>query len=257
MTTDLIKEVSQDDGFGLTAVTRLYHATLHRLAKEMGTQKEVAKYLGVSSCLFNQWVNLKNLPPKEPHDRGGKFWQKSFFDEVEKKLFELTGETWDELWPQELRDAVEINGLITQKEQLITVEPQQLLTYAREEAARLEAVDPTKSSEISDLKESLIRAMKRLSYREREIIKLRFGIGYDQAFTIQECAHIFKMTRARVRNIHLKAIDRMRRYAPELAQHLPEGDDGTIDERDCDLLRVWENREYNEDGIANECFGGW
>lgn len=247
MTNDLIEAqtVPQDDGFGLTAVTRLYHAKLHRLAKEMGTQKAVAKYLGVSSCLFNQWVNLKNLPPKEPHDRGRKtLWRKPFFDEVEKKLFELTGETWDELWPQELRDAVEINGLITQKEQLITVEPQQLLTYAREEAARLEAVDPTKSAEISELRESLARALKHLSYREREIIKLRFGIGHDQAYTLQECAHIFKMTRERARQIHLKAINRIRRYAPELAQHLPEGDDGTIDERECDSLTWMENAEY-------------
>jgi RNA polymerase sigma factor (sigma-70 family) len=247
MTNDLIEAqtVPQDDGFGLTAVTRLYHAKLHRLAKEMGTQKAVAKYLGVSSCLFNQWVNLKNLPPKEPHDRGRKtLWRKPFFDEVEKKLFELTGETWDELWPQELRDAVEINGLITQKEQLITVEPQQLLTYAREEAARLEAVDPTKSAEISELRESLARALKHLSYREREIIKLRFGIGHDHAYTLQECAHIFKMTRERARQIHLKAINRIRRYAPELAQHLPEGDDGTIDERECDSLTWMENAEY-------------
>ena len=247
MTTDLIEAqtVPQDDGFGLTAVTRLYHAKLHRLAKEMGTQKAVAKYLGVSSCLFNQWVNLKNIPPKEPHDRGGKtFWRKSFFDEVEKKLFELTGETWDELWPQELRDAVEINGLIKQKEQLITVEPQQLITYAREEASRLEAVDPTKSAEISDLRESLIRALKHLSYREREIIKLRFGIGHDHAHTLEECTHIFKMTHARVRQIQRKAIHRMQSYAPELAQHLPEGDDGNVDTDECEHLRKWD--EWDE-----------
>ena len=247
MTNDLIEAqtVPQDDGFGLTAVTRLYHAKLHRLAKEMGTQKAVAKYLGVSSCLFNQWVNLKNLPPKEPHDRGRKtLWRKPFFDEVEKKLFELTGETWDELWPQELRDAVEINGLITQKEQLITVEPQQLLTYAREEAARLEAVDPTKSAEVSELRESLIRALKHLSYREREIIKLRFGIDYDQAFTLQECAHIFKMTRERARQIQRKAIRKMQSYAPELAQHLPAGDDGNVDTDECEHLRKWD--EWDE-----------
>jgi|TARA_R110000751_G_scaffold38320_2_gene92127 RNA polymerase sigma factor (sigma-70 family) len=246
MTNDLIEAqtVPQDDGFGLTAVTRLYHAKLHRLAKEMGTQKAVAKYLGVSSCLFNQWVNLKNLPPKEPHNRGGRLWKKSFFDEVEKKLFELTGETWDELWPQELRDAVEINGLITQKEQLITVEPQQLLTYAREEAARLEAVDPTKSAEVSELRESLIRALKHLSYREREIIKLRFGIDYDQAFTLQECAHIFKMTRERARQIQRKAIRKMQSYAPELAQHLPAGDDGNVDTDECEHLRKWD--EWDE-----------
>ena len=198
MTNDLIEAqtVPQDDGFGLTAVTRLYHAKLHRLAKEMGTQKAVAKYLGVSSCLFNQWVNLKNLPPKEPHNRGGRLWKK------------------------------------------------QLLTYAREEAARLEAVDPTKSAEVSELRESLIRALKHLSYREREIIKLRFGIDYDQAFTLQECAHIFKMTRERARQIQRKAIRKMQSYAPELAQHLPAGDDGNVDTDECEHLRKWD--EWDE-----------
>ena len=52
------------------------------------------------------------------------------------------------------------------------------------------------------------------------------------------------MTRERARQIQLKAINRIRRYAPELAQHLPEGDDGTIDERECDSLTWMENAEY-------------
>ena len=97
------------------------------------------------------------------------------------------------------------------------------MACARQESARLEAVDPTRSAEISELRESLLRALKRLSYREREIIKLRFGIGYDQAYTIQECAHIFKCVKERIRYIQLKAINRLRLYAPELEQHLSEG----------------------------------
>ena len=224
MTSDLIDARTHGDGgFGLTAITRLHHAALHRLAKEMGTQKAAARHLGISHCLFNQWVNLKSAPPKGPHNHGGGKWRKPFFDEIAEKLFTLTGQTWDELWPQELREAVEVNGLITQQEQFITVNPQNILMYAREEAARLEqlAVVPVEAAQLGELRESLIQALKHLNHREREVIKLRFGIGHDQAYTLEECSHIFRISRERVRMLEARAMRRLRGYVPGLTQYLP------------------------------------
>lgn len=49
-----------------------------------------------------------------------------------------------------------------------------------------------------------------LSGREREIVKLYFGIGYDAAFTLDEIGRRFNITRERVRQIKSKALDRLK-----------------------------------------------
>ena len=60
--------------------------------------------------------------------------------------------------------------------------------------------------------------MKTLSYREREIIKLRYGLGDGYSYTLEEVGHIFKVTRERIRQIEAKALRQLR--SPERARHL-------------------------------------
>jgi RNA polymerase primary sigma factor len=51
--------------------------------------------------------------------------------------------------------------------------------------------------------------LKTLSYREREIIKLRYGIGDGYTYTLEEVGRIFKVTRERVRQVEAKAIRKL------------------------------------------------
>ena len=51
--------------------------------------------------------------------------------------------------------------------------------------------------------------LKSLTYREREILKLRFGLGEGYACTLEEVARIFKVTRERVRQVEAKAIRKL------------------------------------------------
>ena len=51
--------------------------------------------------------------------------------------------------------------------------------------------------------------MNRLSYREREILKLRYGLGDGYEYTLEEIGHIFKVTRERVRGIEKKALRKL------------------------------------------------
>jgi RNA polymerase primary sigma factor len=48
-----------------------------------------------------------------------------------------------------------------------------------------------------------------LSYREREIIKLRFGLGDGYNYTLEEVARIFRVTRERIRQIEDRAIRKL------------------------------------------------
>jgi RNA polymerase primary sigma factor len=60
------------------------------------------------------------------------------------------------------------------------------------------------------LKEKLLDIISSLSVREREIIKLRFGLGDGYIYTLEEVGRIFKVTRERVRQIEAKALRKLR-----------------------------------------------
>ncbi len=51
--------------------------------------------------------------------------------------------------------------------------------------------------------------LKTLTYREREIIRLRFGIGDGYTYTLEEVGRIFKVTRERVRQVEARAIRKL------------------------------------------------
>ncbi len=53
------------------------------------------------------------------------------------------------------------------------------------------------------------QVLKTLTYREREIIKLRYGIGDGYTYTLEEVGRIFKVTRERVRQVEAKAIRKL------------------------------------------------
>jgi len=59
------------------------------------------------------------------------------------------------------------------------------------------------------LKEKIDQVLGTLTYREREIIKLRYGIGDGYTYTLEEVGRIFKVTRERVRQIEAKAIRKL------------------------------------------------
>jgi RNA polymerase primary sigma factor len=59
------------------------------------------------------------------------------------------------------------------------------------------------------LKDKIDAVLKTLTYREREIIKLRYGIGDGYTYTLEEVGRIFKVTRERVRQVEAKAIRKL------------------------------------------------
>ena len=68
---------------------------------------------------------------------------------------------------------------------------------------------PVASATQEMLKERIDVVLKTLSYREREIIKLRYGIGDGYTYTLEEVGRIFKVTRERVRQVEAKAIRKL------------------------------------------------
>lgn len=76
------------------------------------------------------------------------------------------------------------------------------------------------------LKARIESVLKTLTYREREIIKLRYGIGDGYTYTLEEVGRIFKVTRERVRQVEAKAIRKLQH--PVRARKLQGFVDGSV-----------------------------
>jgi RNA polymerase primary sigma factor len=71
------------------------------------------------------------------------------------------------------------------------------------------AESPVQSAGNEMLKDRIEEVLKTLTYREREILKLRYGIGDGYTYTLEEVGKIFKVTRERVRQVEAKAIRKL------------------------------------------------
>ena len=59
------------------------------------------------------------------------------------------------------------------------------------------------------LRDKIENLLKTLTFREREIIRLRYGLGDGYTYTLEEVGRIFKVTRERVRQIEAKAVRKL------------------------------------------------
>jgi RNA polymerase primary sigma factor len=61
-----------------------------------------------------------------------------------------------------------------------------------------------------DMQNETIGALKTLSPSEEKVIRMRFGVGCDREYTLQEIAEDFGVTRERVRQIEAKGLQKLR-----------------------------------------------
>jgi RNA polymerase primary sigma factor len=80
------------------------------------------------------------------------------------------------------------------------------------------AESPATGASQEMLRGRIDKVLKTLSYREREIIKLRYGLGDGYSYTLEEVGHIFKVTRERIRQIEAKAVRKLQQ--PSRSQEL-------------------------------------
>jgi RNA polymerase primary sigma factor len=72
------------------------------------------------------------------------------------------------------------------------------------------AESPVQAAGHEMLRERINEVLNTLTFREREIIKLRYGIGDGYTYTLEEVGRIFRVTRERVRQIEAKAVRKLR-----------------------------------------------
>ena len=77
---------------------------------------------------------------------------------------------------------------------------------------------PVHSANNGILRDRIEGLLKTLTYRERQIIRLRYGLVDGYTYTLEEVGRIFKVTRERVRQIEAKAVAKLQH--PVRCQHL-------------------------------------
>lgn len=70
--------------------------------------------------------------------------------------------------------------------------------------------DPVENCERQDLHNALNKVLSTLSEREANILKLRFGFDGNQPMTLEEVGQQYGITKERVRQIEIKALQKMR-----------------------------------------------
>ena len=74
----------------------------------------------------------------------------------------------------------------------------------------LQAVSPDAHVHRTEMTHQLDRILENLTPREQTVIRLRFGIGYDQPSTLEQVGQNLSVTRERIRQIEAKALKKLK-----------------------------------------------
>ena len=104
--------------------------------------------------------------------------------------------------------------------------------------------NPLKLANNGMLREKIEELLKTLTYREREIVRLRYGLADGYCYTLEEVGRIFKVTRERVRQIEAKAVAKLQHpvRSAELSEYV--ADSPVLDEQE-----IW-GEMPSEDALA-------
>ncbi|GIW67203.1 MAG: RNA polymerase sigma factor SigA [Candidatus Parcubacteria bacterium] len=69
---------------------------------------------------------------------------------------------------------------------------------------------PERTAALAILREQLKKAIQSLSPRERQVISLRYGLEDGTMYTLEDIGKIFGITRERVRQIEIKALEKLK-----------------------------------------------
>jgi RNA polymerase sigma factor (sigma-70 family) len=195
----------------VTLKAAMRHGDLHMACKKVGSMVALAEFLGVPYATVGSWYRYTACPPASenlPH------WPQARIDDLEKKLFSLTGKLLDDLFPDAVRDQAFLDMEKT-VESTKEIDSHRLIELAKN-VRGIEYREPD-AVEQKELSTAVHASLGALDYREREIVKMRYGIGCEP-MTLKEVANVFKLTQERIRMLELRAMGKLAK--PNVTQKL-------------------------------------
>ncbi len=140
-----------------------------------------------------------------------------FYNKVTKASRELTQQLGREPSKEEIAKRLEVSTVKVEEALKAVQDPIALQTPVGDEDAKLEdfisdkdSPSPYSDTERNNVTEQILRVLNTLTPREAEIIRMRFGIGFDKDYTLEEIGRHLSITRERVRQIESKALRKLK-----------------------------------------------
>jgi RNA polymerase nonessential primary-like sigma factor len=203
-------ELIQEGNFGLLYATEKYDARercqFHSYAY-WWIRQSMTRAVANKSRLIRQPVNLQDAPAK-----------------IREAIAAYRAENGRDPTPEELGKTL---NLPRGEAERVFRTP--VRTFSLDQAPRGEEdspladllADPHAPDSPADAKwvlEGLDKVLHTLAPREREVLLLRFGLGHDQTYTLEDVAKIYNLSRERVRQIEIRALEKLRQ--PDRARPL-------------------------------------
>jgi RNA polymerase sigma factor (sigma-70 family) len=203
-------KVSGPESFLITVKSKPFHGILYAAKKKAGSMKRLAESLGVCLVTLYRWTSLRDYPRSLfGHSRRGPRWDRDAFDIL---LMSFTGAGIDELWPSEIRTFIDRTRDVESFEFERSHEvPLIRLTSSVERQLAIEDHSGEFVIDYEASLEAITQALSNLSEREREVLKLRYGLCGCEPHTQAEVSRMFHVTTMRIGQIEAKAIQRLQR----------------------------------------------
>lgn len=125
--------------------------------------------------------------------------------ELAERIADILGIEFAQVLHHELLD----NPIENKFTRFADIEPSQLVAATADALHCLPS--PEEEVEKRDAIERVEKALKALTYRERKILSLRYGLlGEEELYSLEEIARMFKVTRERVRQQEQEAIRKLK-----------------------------------------------
>lgn len=200
----------EEERFRVMIDARTRHADLWPLVLKLGSSKALANAIGMQQSPVGLWINLKSFPSMTAPKHVA----------AVEALTLMTGKAFDEMWPPAMRMAIVKGSISLRREVLIDTSLRMLAARTTERMMLPSPADELEKKEFAEqLGQRLSVVLDRLTYREREIMKLRFGLGEEngQTYTRPEVARIFRVSVCRVAQIEEKALIKLKSEANKLS----------------------------------------
>ena len=140
-----------------------------------------------------------------------------FYNKVTKASRELSQQLGREPSKEEIAKRLEVSIEKLEEVYRAIQDPIALQTPVGDDDAKLEdfisdkeSLTPYFDTERNNITMHILKVLNTLTPREETIIRMRFGIGFDKDYTLEEVGGHFSITRERVRQIEAKALRKLK-----------------------------------------------
>jgi len=140
-----------------------------------------------------------------------------FYNKVAKASKGLTQQLGREPGKEEIAKRLQVSTEKIEEVFRAIQDPIALQTQVGDEDTKLEdfiadkdSPSPYSDTERNNVTERILRVLDTLTHREAEVIRMRFGIGFDKDHTLEEVGRHLSVTRERVRQIESKALRKLK-----------------------------------------------